>query len=256
MDKGVILGVIQARMSSTRLPGKVLKEINGKPLLWYLYERITFSSLIERVVIATADTEACQPIIQFAQDNKIECYAGSENDLADRLYQTGKKYNGETIVMITGDCPLTDPEVNDKVIKYFMDNKEKYDFVSNAVKPTYPDGLDVSVMPFITLERVWKEVEDPFWREWIYSYIIEHHGSYRTGNVENSKDLSHLRWTVDYEEDFSLVTNIFNKLYPGKRDFTMKDILGLLDKEPWLTKINSSYVRNIAYHNSRKEANK
>jgi len=252
----MILGIIQARMGSTRFPGKVLKEISGRPMLWYLYERMTFSKLIDKVVIATADTESCKPIVQFAEQNSIGYHAGSEQDLVDRLYQTASKFNGDIIVRITGDCPLVDPRVVDRVIKHYMDNRDRYDYVSNIIKPTYPDGLDVGIIPFATLEGMWKGVKDPFWREWVASYIIEHPEIYRIGNVENEKDLSYLRWTVDYEEDFIFVRHIYDKLYREKKNFSMEDILALLDREPWIGKLNSKYSRNKAYYEAKREAKK
>jgi len=252
----MILGVIQVRMGSTRLPGKAMKEIEGKPLLWYLYERVTFSKLIRKTVIATGNNELNLPIIHFAQQNKIEYFAGSEQDVIDRIYQTAKKFGGKIIVRITGDCVLADPEVIDQVIKFYLDNQDKYDYVSNTIKPTYPDGLDVEVVPFTTIEKAWNEVKDAFWREWIFGYFVEHPELYRTGNVENRKDLSHLRWTVDYEEDLIFIREIFKNLYNQKRSFLMKDILELLEKEPWLIEINKKYLRNIAYSQAKKEQRK
>jgi spore coat polysaccharide biosynthesis protein SpsF len=252
MDKGMILGIIQVRIDSTRLPGKVLKEIDNKPLLWYLYERVSFSKELEKVVIATVNNESNLPIIKFAQENKIEYYAGSEYDIIDRLYQTARKFGGKIIVRITGDCPLIDPIVIDKVTKFYLDNKYKYDYVSNTVKPTYPDGLDVEVIPFTTIKKAWNNVKNPFCREWICSYIVEHPESYRIGNVKNEKDLSYLRWTVDYEEDFVFITHIFKRLYPIKKKFYMDDILKLLEKEPWLKEINNKYKRNVSYYEARK----
>lgn len=247
----MILGIIQARMGSTRFPGKVLKEVKGRPLLWYLYERLTFSKLIKKVVIATADTKPCLPIVEFARQNKIEYFTGSEDDLIDRLYQTAKKFKGDVIVRVTGDCPLVDPVVTDKVIKFYLDNKDKYDYVANTIRPTYPDGLDVGVAPFRTLERMWKEAKDPFWREWLFSYVVEHPQYYRIGNVENDEDFSYLRWTVDYEEDFLFVSEVFKRLYPRKKDFLMEDILKLLEKESWLSDINKKYKRDSAYYEAK-----
>ncbi len=252
----MILGIIQVRMGSTRLPEKALKEIDGKPLLWYLYKRASFSKLIEKVVIATADTSANLPIVKFAQDNNIGYYAGSEQDIADRIYRTAEKFGGEIIVRLTGDCPLADPEVIDNVIQTYLDNKDRYDYMSNTLRPTYPDGLDVEVIPFETIEKAWKEVKDPFWREWICSYITEHPEIYRTGNVESDTDISGLRWTVDYEEDFVFVREVFTRLYNKKNNFSMKDILSLIQKEPWLRDINKKYARNTAYYEAKKEANR
>ena len=250
----MILGIIQVRFSSKRFPGKALREINGRPLLSYLNERAHFSRYTDKVVISTADNEANLPIIKFARENGIDYFAGSEQDLVDRLYRTALKFGADAIVRLTGDCPLVDPRVIDKILRFYLDNADRYDYVSNTLKPTYPDGLDVEVIPTATLKKMWSEVADPFWREWLNSYIMENPEQYRAANLENDTDLSELRWTVDYEEDFIFVTNVFNRLYGWKKDFSMEDILALLRKEPQLCGINSMHARNEAYHKARKEA--
>lgn len=258
MDKGLILGVIQVRMASTRLPGKALKEVMGRPLLWYLYERMTFSKMLDKIVIATADNASNLPIIEFAKRHKIDCYAGSEEDIIDRYYQTAKRFNGRILVKITGDCPLTDPEVIDRAVRFYISNQDRFEYVSTAVgkKETYPDGLDVGVVPFKTIEKAWREIKDPFWREWMVGHFNEHPDVYRIGSVESEKNYSHLRWTVDHQEDLEFVDHIFNRLYPSKKRFLMNDILELLEKEPWLTEINRKYSRNAGFYESRKEAGK
>jgi len=252
----MILGIIQARMGSLRLPGKVLKEIDGKPLLWYLYERVTLSKHIDKVVIATAKGAANLPIVEFANKYNIDCFPGSEQDLVDRLYKTAKKFSAEIIIRITGDCPLIDYRVVDKGIKFYLDNRDRYDYVANTIKPTYPDGQDYDVMPVRTIEKMWNEVKDPFWREWFNSYIVEHPAVFRLANVTNDKDLSSLRWTVDYDKDFIFVEHIFNEFYSKRKDFSMNDILRFLEKNPKLSEINSQYIRNIAYDEAKKEASR
>lgn len=256
MGKGVILGIIQARWSSKRLPGKALKEICGKPLLWRLHERAAFSDLIDKIVIATGEGEANRPIVDFAEKSGIECFAGSEQDLTDRLYQTARKFNADVIVRITGDCPLVDYRVIDKMTNFYLDHRDDYDFISNTIKLTYPDGLDLDVMPFRTIEKMWKEVKDPFWREWFNSYIVEHPETFRLASITNKEDLSHLRWTVDYEKDLLFVNRVFDELYGKKKDFSMEDVLELLKRKPSISGINSEYVRNAAYYEARKEAKK
>lgn len=251
MDKGIILGVIQVRMGSTRLPLKALLPVMDKPLLWYLYERISSSRLIERIVIATSDAKENLPIVKFAEENNIDYFAGSEKDLLDRHYKTMEKFKAGIMVRVTGDCPLIDPEVVDKVIKRYIDNQADYDYVSNAVRPTYPDGLDVDVLPFSTIKKMRDEVKDQFWREWFNSYIVEHPEEFRIANVMHEKDLSALRWTIDYSEDYSFMKEIFSRLYPGKKIFLMEDILKLMEKEPWLYEINKKYARNEAYYKAK-----
>ena len=256
MGKDMIIGLIQVRLGSRRLPGKALKEINGKSILWYLYERVCFSKLIDKVVIATVDNKANLPIVKFTKKEGIECFAGSEQDLVDRIYQTARRYSADIIMKLGGDCPFADPELIDKAISFYIKNKDKYDLVNNTFILTYPDGLDLEVMPFRTINRAWNEIKDPFWREWFSSFIVEHPELYRVGSVQNDRDLSHLRWTVDFAEDFIFVKHIIEKLYPIKKRFLMQDILDLLEKEPWLGKINNKYEKNEAYYKAKKEAKK
>lgn len=250
----MILGIIQARLGSSRLPGKALKEIVGKPMLLLQIERMQMSKYIERVVIATADTPENHPIIDFAEKYDVGCYAGSEDDLTDRIYQTAKQYGGDVIVRIGADCPLNDPFVIDKVIEHFQ--KGDYDYVSNTVNPTYPDGLDLQVVPLKTFERLWNELKDPFWREWASSYIQKHPDLFRIGSVEHDENLSHMRWTVDYEEDFFLVKRIFEELYSTDKAFGVNDIVGFLSQEPELALINEKYTRNEGFAEAINEVNK
>jgi spore coat polysaccharide biosynthesis protein SpsF len=154
----MILGAVQVRLGSTRLLGKALLEILGRPMLYYPVERLGYSGLIDKTVISTSIKD--REIIDFAIDNGIEYYAGSELDLVDRLYQTAKKFKADALVRITGDCPLIDPRVVDKVIQCYLDNKDKVDYVSNVHPPTYPDGLDTDVYPTKTLEVMHNEITD------------------------------------------------------------------------------------------------
>ncbi len=260
MDKNLnrngMIGVIQVRMGSTRLPGKALKEIMGKPLLSYLYERVCAASSLDRVVIATAAGARNQPIVDFAKANHIGCVAGSEQDLVDRFCETAEKFVAKALVRVTGDCPFADPSVVDQVTGTYLKNSDRYDYVGNVVRPTYPDGLDVDVLPRSTLEKMDREVKDPFWREWLTGYLRERPNEYRIGGVENAEDLSALRWTVDYEEDLRFTEEIFSRLYPKKKIFLMKDILELLEKEPAIAEINKKYTRDAAYAAAKKEAGK
>lgn len=254
MGENIILGIIQARLGSSRLPGKALKEIMGKPLLWYQCERMRASEPIQKVVIASVDDEFNRPIAEFAKANGIDFFLGSENDLIDRIYRTAKTFKGDVLVRVGADCPLADPEVIDKAIRLYWENPQTYDYVTNGVKRTYPDGLDVSVVPFRTVERLWRELEDPYWREWFSSYIFKHPQEYRVGIIENDKDLSHLRWTVDYQEDFEFVREVFERLYPHKRIFLKDDILELLKQEPWMNEINAKHINKNIGQELAKEA--
>lgn len=231
-----IVAIIQVRMGSTRLPGKAMKEIVGKPMLWHIVNRLKHAKLVDEVVIATSNKEGNEPIVKFAADNGIECYAGSEDDILDRFYQAVKKHNPDAILRVTADCPLIDPAVVDKVIWYYQ---RGFDAVSNTMPRTYPDGLDTEVISYRVWERAWRELKSP-WREWVPTYFFEHPEKYRLGNVAYNEDLSYMRWTVDYQEDLDFVTKIYEKLYREGDVFLMADILKLLAEHPELTEINKA----------------
>ena len=223
-----VVAIVQARMGAKRLPGKVLKDILGKPLLWHLINRLKHAKLIDEIVIATSVNRKDKVIVRFAEDNNIGCYAGSELDLVDRLYQVANQCHADAIVRITGDCPLVDPVLVDKIINIYLDSEGKLDFVSNANPRTYPDGLDVVVFSFKALSKVWNEVKDSYMREMVILNFLEHPETYRLGKVVYVEDLSYLRWTVDFQYDLDFVRRVYQKLYQEDKIFLMEDILALL----------------------------
>jgi len=242
----LVVAIVQARMSSTRLPGKVLIDIQGKPLLEHVVDRVSPSKLINQLVIATTANEKDKAIIDFAQRRGIAYYVGSEDDVLDRFYQTAKIYRVKTIVRITPDNPFKDPEVIDKVVGYYLNHKKSVDYVSNTIKPTYPEGLDVEVFSFTALEKAWREAKLPSEREHVTPYIWNHPELFHVANVENEEDLSHLRWTLDYEEDLRFAREVYARLYHGQV-FLMEDILALLRAEPALRMINQGIARYEGY---------
>lgn len=241
--------IIQARIGSTRLPGKVLKEIEGKPLIYYVLDQVNKSKLINRQIVASTTNPKDKILIEKVKQLKYNTFAGSENDVLDRYYQTAKYFGTNIIVRVTSDCPLIDPEVIDKVIKVFLNNKS--DYCSNVQPPTYPDGLDVEVFSFQALARAWKEAHLMSEREHVTPYIWKNTDKFKISNVAYDKDLSYLRLTVDQEEDFILVKNIYEKI--KKRPILLNDLIKLFGKEPELLKINSKYSRNEGYAKSLKE---
>ena len=237
----MIAAIVQARMSSSRLPGKVLMEIVGKPALWHLVDRLSKSRFIDKIVIATSDREEDKPILRLAKDMGVGSFAGSETEVLDRYYQAAQKYDVEAIVRVTADCPLIDPELVDKIIGIYMDSKGDLDYVRKG--QSYPDGLDVEVFSFKALEKAWKEAKKKSQRgEYVTTYIWGNPEIFNTLTVENEKDLSHMRWTVDYERDFELVTKIFENLYKEGEVFYLRDILEFLDKNPGLAELNRDFI--------------
>ncbi len=238
----MIAAIVQARMGSTRLPRKVLKKVVGKPLLEHIVERLKRSKKLEKIIVATTSAPADKPIVEFCERNNIDYFIGSENDVLDRYYQAAKKFRVNPVVRITADCPLIDPVVVDKILDYFLRNRGKLDFASNTIKRTYPDGLDVEVFSFETLERTWSEAKHGFDREHVTPFMCNNPDKFRVANVENDQDLSGLRWTVDYPEDFEMVKLVFENLYKKKGVFLMDDVIKLLKKKPEIAEINKRIV--------------
>jgi spore coat polysaccharide biosynthesis protein SpsF len=245
----MILAIVQARMSSSRLPGKVLKEIMGKPMLSLLLERLRYAKHIDRIIIATSDDETDDILAQFCENYSIDCFRGSLEDVLDRFYQAALAYKAEHIVRITGDCPLIDPYIVDEVIS--LHREKEYDYTSNTLSPTFPDGLDVEVVRFETLKMAWEQATLSSEREHVTPYIYKHPTLFRIGKYKHSCDLSYMRWTVDEHEDLEFVTKIFQHLYKeGQSPFRMNDILQLLSKYPSYLTINKRFQRNEGYQKS------
>lgn len=228
----------QARMTSTRLPGKVLKEVMGKPLLEYQIERLKKVKQADDLVIATTINESDQPIIELCKKLNINYYRGSEEDVLSRYYEAAKQYQADVIVRVTSDCPLIDPAVVDEVINNFRKSTGKYDYVSNTLERTYPRGMDTEVFSIEALKEAYDKAVLTPEREHVTLYIYSHPEKFRLFSVKYKKDESSHRWTVDTEEDFILIKAILEELYPQKPDFTMEDCLELMVKRPELIKIN------------------
>lgn len=244
----MILAILQARASSSRLPGKVLKPLLGKPMLARQIERILRSELIDKLVVATSVEPEDDAIEKLCKEENIECFRGSLNDVLDRFYQAAKPYNPEHVVRLTGDCPLTDWEITDRLIKFHLIGD--YDYSSNALEPTYPDGLDAEIMKFSALECAWRLADSKPEREHVTLYIYKHPIQFKIGKEKNSIDLSQLRWTVDEPEDFVLVENIYRNLYYTNPAFKTQDVLAWLEANSKMKTINTVYKRNEGLNKS------
>lgn len=244
----MILAILQARVSSTRLPGKVLKPLLGVPMLLRQIERIRRARSINHLVVATSAGASDDPIEEICCNNDIACFRGSMEDVLDRFYFTAKEFNSEHVVRLTGDCPLTDPEVIDRVIRFYLDGK--YAYASNAAEPTFPDGLDVEVFSFSCLEKAWREATLWSQREHVTPFLHQQPDRFKVGHYKQTRDLSHFRWTVDEAEDFDFVTQVYETLYPENPSFDMEDVLRLLARRPELMTINMRFQRNEGYRKS------
>lgn len=246
-----IVTVIQARMSSTRLPGKIMLPVLGKPLLLRMIERVQKAQLIGQLIIATSINSDDDEIEKLCVENNLVCFRGHLTDLLDRHYQAGIKYKADAVVKIPSDCPLIDPNIIDKVIKYYIENEE-LDFVSNLHPATYPDGNDVEIMSFASLECAWKDAVKEYEREHTTPFIWENDDVFKIGNVvwETGLDFSSThRWTIDFPADYEFVRKVFEELYPYNPKFSIKDILHLLDLKPEIAELNSQYLGKYWYDN-------
>ncbi len=248
----MIIAVLQARFSSTRLPGKVLKPILGKPMLALEIERIQRSKAIDQLLVATSTDSADDALSTLCRDIGVSCARGSLHDVLDRFYTTAEPQHPDHVVRLTGDCPLIDPAVIDATIDFYL--KGSYDYVSNCQQPyTFPDGLDTEIFRFSALETAWKEAHLPSEREHVTPFIKKHPERFIIGHYRSPTNFGHLRWTVDEPEDFELVTKVYETLYPGNPRFTMRDILSLLDRKRELMQINNRFTRNEGSKKSLEE---
>lgn len=237
-----VLAILQARMSSTRLPGKVLKPILGQPMLARHIERIRRAATIDGIVVATSTDASDDPIDRLCAQLSIACFRGSLNDVLDRFCKAAEHHPSKHVVRLTGDCPLADPSVIDAVVRFHLDGA--YDYSSNTLHPTFPDGLDVEVCRAAVLAETGREADTAYEREHVTPFIYRRPERYRLGDFRRSPDLSALRWTVDNPEDFEFVRRVYEALYPIKANFALDDILTLLENEPGLATINTRYGRN------------
>lgn len=250
-EKNVVT-VIQARTSSTRLPGKVLLPVCGDMLLARMVERVSLAKRIGKIVVATTSSEEDARIVGWCVRNQIDVYQGSKSDLLDRHYQVAIKHRADVVVKIPSDCPLIDPNIIDRVIGYYLTNENKFDYVSNLHPATYPDGNDVEVMSFAALEQAWENATATMELEHTTPYLWENPTKFRIGNLpwETGLDysMSH-RWTIDYPEDYEFIKQVYQRLYPINPKFSLTDILQLLENEPTLKKINEKWVGVNWYRN-------
>lgn len=232
--------IIQARMGSTRLPGKILKDLMGKTVLQHVIERVRQAVAIDEVIIATTTLSPDDAVAKEAVKCGAACFRGSEADVLSRYYFAAKENKSDIVVRITSDCPLIDPVVTNEIVTFFKSEKI-YDIVTNAgsdlSKRTYPRGLDTEVFSFAVLEQAFRQADKQYQREHVTPYIYE--TSLRQYFYRNEADYSRHRWTLDTEEDFALLQAIYSRLYHGKHDFFLQDILALFEQYPELIKINA-----------------
>ena len=250
----MIAAFIQARVSSTRFPGKVLREILGRPMLELQIERVRLCKAIDRIVVVTSTNSEDQKIVDLCKKISTDVFCGNLENVLDRFYQAAKRFQPTHIVRLTGDCPLIDPAIIDDMIYLYL--KTKSDYGTNCMPPTYPDGLDAEIFSFQTLELASKEAVLPSHLQHISPFFEGQPDRFKIANLASSEDNSRLRWTVDEPEDFEFVKVVFETLYPKKNAFSTNDIIKLLKEKPELACLNQKFSRNEGLAKAREEDKK
>jgi len=246
-----IIAIIQARISSTRLPRKVLKKIEDKTILEHVINRVKTAKKLDDVIVATTVKKEDLEIVKLCANLGISIFCGSEDDVLDRYYQTARLFKADHIIRITSDCPLIDPQVLGKVIELYF--QKKADYASNTMSETFPDGLDAEVFSFKTLKRAWENAKLSSEREHVTPYIRKNSNIFKIVNLKSNINLNNRRWTIDEPEDFEFIKIIYKNLYPKDSLFGMETILNYLRKNPEVEKINKNIIRNEGYLKSLKE---
>jgi spore coat polysaccharide biosynthesis protein SpsF (cytidylyltransferase family) len=245
-----IVCIIQARMGSSRLPGKVLMDLAGKPGLLRVIARVLESKLINHVVIATTTADRDQAIVDCVDgyDSRVSWYRGSEDDVLDRYYHAAVQANADIVVRITSDCPMIDPEIVDQVLEPMV-NDSVLDYSSNVLGAlTFPRGLDTQAIRFSVLEHIWNIATEQEDREHVTLYVRKHPEQFKTNKVTHEPSLSFHRWTVDEPDDYRLMSLLYERLIPTKPHFRMKDVLEEFDKDPELIKINQQVQQKMSQY--------
>ena len=235
-----VLAIVQARCSSSRLPGKVIKNLAGKPMIVQELERLARSQMIDKIVLATSEEDSDDPLAEVAVAYGVDVFRGNLDDVLDRYYQCAKEYQPSYVVRITGDCPVIDWRIVDKVIKAHVEHGNDYTNTSSD----YPDGLDTEVIKFSALKTAWEKAKLLSEREHVTLYLRNHKDDFQCEEISCVEKMEDLRWTVDEPRDFAFIEKIYAELYNVKPDFSMEDILWLLEENPELASINQGIKRN------------
>ncbi len=235
-----IVAIIQARMGSTRLPGKVLKDLGGATVLARVVSRVRRFRFVNEVVVATSKDPADDLIMKECQRLGTRAFRGGEQDVLDRYYGAAREAQAEVVVRITSDCPLIDPGVSDKTVQAFLDVLP--DYASNVLEPTYPRGLDTEVMAFAAIESAWSDAREPYQREHVTPFLYQHPERFKLLSVKGDHDYSQYRWTLDTPEDLEFLRAVYARSV-NRQDLSWQDVLGMVEREPELAEINRHIVQ-------------
>lgn len=238
----MIGAVVQARMGSTRLPGKVLMPAAGKPLLAHLLERLGRARTLETIIVATSDDVRDDPIAALCSSLDVSVFRGSERDVLDRYYRAASGAGIDLVVRITADCPLVDPAIVDAMVQYALDHEGDFDLVTNRRPLTFPDGLDLDVIPIDAIAHAWREAREPMQREHVIPWFWD--TNRRIHNLEHPANLyAEHRWTLDYAEDYALIRRVIEELAPAYGStFAMDDVLAFMSEHPEVARSNAQYI--------------
>ncbi len=238
-EKMKVVIIVQARTGSTRLPGKILKEVMGKPLLAYLLERLKRVELCSEICVATTTKPQDQPILNICSAMSVKTFRGSEEDVLQRYFLAAQELNADAVVRVTSDCPLIDPAEIDRLIEYYMEHLGRYDYVADCRERSYPLGMSAEIFSFKALQQAHENGKSNPEREHVTPYLYLHPEIFRLGNISYKENQRDHRWTVDTPEDLQLISKIIESLYPIKPDFSIQDIFNLLQENPEWEEINS-----------------
>ena len=238
--------IIQARCGSSRFPNKVFAEIDGKPLIWHVVDRLRYSELLDETIMATTTNTKDNESERWCDSNSVKLYRGSEEDVLNRYYMASKEYPSDIVVRITADDPFKEPKVIDRVIKKLIE--EDLDLVTNNFPPSFPEGLDCEAFTFKTLSIMENEAKDGFEREHVTQFVYRNSERFKIGNVVSNQQLSSYRWTIDNTEDYDMVKMIYQKRENGRVGILLMDeILSILGENPEISEINSDVKRSAMY---------
>jgi len=242
--KSKTVAIVQARMGSTRLPGKVLMDLAGQTVLARVLRRLGRARRIDGMLVATANTAADDVIVQECSRLGVPCFRGSEDDVLDRYYQAGLDAGATAIVRVTSDCPLIEPAIVDQTIQAFFDGQA--DYASNVFPRTYPRGLDVEVFTASALARAWREASAPHQREHVTPYFYEHSGLFRLASFCGLQDYSSFRWTLDTADDLKMIRAIYD-CFDGRDDFHWLEVAALMERRPEMAQLNAHVTQKMVF---------
>lgn len=236
-----VVAILQARMGSRRLPGKVLMDLCGQPVLGWAVNRLRRATTLDELVVATSTHAADDAIAAFAEDWGVACFRGSEDDVLDRYYRAAQRHGADVIVRVTGDDPLIDPDVVDRVVTAFLERRPEIAYASNVhPRRTYPRGQDTEAFSFAALERAWREDNDPRFREHVTQYTVRHPELFPFHNVEYERDLSFMRWALDTEEDMMFLRTVCSHIDEAT---CWTEIVELIERNPHWLELNRDVIQ-------------